>query len=184
MSIFLKALNQLKNPVEKLEFFRKEDCRIQTMIANLNSVSEMITNHYSVYDKTTKADINYLAEKYKSTFRDYRSAMIKDSKKVDLPQTLIAINNRMIKEAESFYIESNIILDNIKKEMDKHAKREYGKKLSEKIYPQKDEYIRSFENISEGVRAWDCLVALVEDGTITLEGLPEYGIEIEGIVID
>lgn len=184
MSIFIKALNQLKNPVEKLEFFRKEDIRRQTIISNLNMMNEMITNRYSVYNKATKADINYLADTYKTTFRDYRSAMIKDSKKVDLPQTLIAINNRMIKEAESFYIDSCLILDNIKKEIDKYSKRQYGEKLLSKIYPQKDEYIRSFETISEGRRAWECLVAIVEDGTVTLENLPEYGIDVEGIVID
>lgn len=184
MSYFYSQLNRLKNPVEKLEFFRKEDSRIQTIVANLTAMNEMITQRYSVYDKTTKADINFLAERYKAIFRDYRSAMIKDSKKVDLPQTLIEVNNRTMKDAQSFYIESNLVLDQIKKEMDKYAKRQYGEKLLAKIYPQKDEYIRSFEKISEGVRAWDCLVDLVEDGTITLEGLPEYGIDIEGIVID
>jgi hypothetical protein len=184
MSNFLKALNRLKNPVEKMEFFRKEDYRMQTIIANLNAMNVMINTRYSTYDKQTKTDINYLAEKYKLIFRDYRSAMIKDSKKVDLPTTLISINNRMIKEAESFYIESNIILDRIKKEMSNHVKRQYGQKLLEKIYPQKDEYMRSFDTVSEGVRAWECLVSIVEDGTIQLNDLPEYGIDIEGIVLD
>lgn len=184
MSYFYSQLNRLKNPVEKLEFFRKEDTRIQTIVSNLTAMNDMITQRYSVYDKKTKSDINFLADRYKAIFRDYRSAMIKDSKKVDLPKTLIEVNNRTMKDAQRFYIESNLILDEIKKEMDKYAKRQYGEKLLAKIYPQKDEYIRSFEKISEGVRAWDCLVDLVEDGTITLEGLQEYGIEIEGIVID
>jgi hypothetical protein len=184
MSIFLNALNRLKNPVEKLEFFRKEDYRRQAIIANLNAMNVMISTRYSIYDKHTKSDINYLAEKYKLMFGDYRSAMIKDSKKVDLPNTLISINNRMIKEAESFYIESNIILERIKKEMSNHVKHQYGQKLLEKIYPQKDEYMRSFDTVSEGVRAWECLVSIVEDGTIQLNDLPEYGIDIEGIVLD
>lgn len=184
MSYFSKALNRLKNPVEKLEFFRKEDYRMQTIIANLNAMNVMISTRYPIYDKQTKSDINYLAEKYKLMFRDYRSAMIKDSKKVDLPATLISINNRMIKDAESFYIESNEILDSIKKEMSNHVKRQYGQKLLDSIYPQKDEYIKSFDTISEGVRAWECLVSIVEDGTIQLKDLPEYGIDIEGITLD
>lgn len=184
MSNFLKALNRLKNPVEKFEFFRKEEYRMQTIIANLNAMNVMINTRYPTYDKHTKSDINYLAEKYKMMFRDYRSAMIKDSKKVDLPNTLISINNRMIKEAESFYIESNVILDNIKKEMSNYVKRQCGQKLLAKIYPQKDEYIRAFDTVSEGSRAWECLVSIVEDGTIQLKDLPEYGIDIEGIVID
>ena len=184
MSIFLNALNRLKNPVEKLAFFQKEDYRMRTIISNLTSMNEMISNRYAVYDKQTKADINYLAERYKTIFRDYRSAMIKDSKKVDLPATLIAVNNRMIKDAEHFYIESNLILERVQKELTVYLKRKSGEQLLEKIYPQKDEYIRSFDSISEGVRAWECLVAIVQDGTIGLKDLPEYGIDIDGLVLD
>lgn len=184
MSIFLNTLNRITNPAEKLAFFHKEDCRMQTIIANLNAMNVMIITRYPIYDKHTKSDINYLSEKYKLLFRDYRSAMIKDSKKVDLPTTLISINNRMIKEAESFYIESNLILNSIKKEMSNHVKRQYGQKLLNKIYSQKDQYIKSFDTISEGVRAWECLVSIVEDGTIQLKDLPEYGIDIEGIIIE
>lgn len=183
MSIFLNALNRLKNPAEKLAFFQKEDYRMRTIISNLTSMNEMISNRYATYDKHTKADINYLAERYKKLFRDYRSAMIKDSKKVDLPATLIAVNNRMIKEAEAFYIESNLILERVQKEMTVYLKRKSGEQLLEKIYPQKDEYIRSFDSISEGVRAWECLVSIVEDGTIQLKDLPEYGIDIDGIIL-
>lgn len=184
MSIFLNTLNRLENPAEKLAFFHKEDCRMQTIIANLNEMNLMISTRYPTYDKNTKADINYLAERYKKIFRDYRSAMIKDSKKVDLPATLIAINNRMIKEAELFYIESNHILERVQKEMAVYIKRKSSEQLLEKIYPQKDDYIRSFETISEGVRAWECLVSIVEDGTIGLNDLPEYGIDIDGLVLD
>lgn len=183
MSIFLNTLNRLKNPAEKLAFFHKEDYRMQTIIANLTAMNMMISSRYASYDKYTKADINYLADRYNALFRDYRSAMIKDSKKVDLPATLIEVNNRMIKEAERFYIESNLILDRIKKEMSEHLKRKSGEQLLKHIYPQKDEYIRSFETISEGVRAWECLVSIVEDGTVQLKDLSEYGIDIDGIVL-
>lgn len=184
MFYFMKTLNSLKNPVERMAYFQKEDERLQTMISNLNQMTAMISSRYSVYDKTTKADINYLAEKYKTTFRDYRSAMIKDSKKVDLPNTLIAINNRMIKEAENFYVESTHVLERLRKELGEFMKKKQGSLLLEKIYPQKEEYIRSFETVSEGVRAWECLVAIVEDGTVELKDLPEYGIDIEGIVLE
>lgn len=78
-------------------------------------MNEMISNRYATYDKHTKADINYLAERYKKLFRDYRSAMIKDSKKVDLPATLIAVNNRMIKEAEAFTLKATLFLSVFRK---------------------------------------------------------------------
>jgi hypothetical protein len=38
-----------------------------------------------------------------------------------------------------------------------------------------DEYIRGFDSVREGKRAYDCLVELVNDGTVTAEQLPEYG---------
>lgn len=180
-SHFLKVLNNLRNPMERLYFFQKEDNRMQTIIKNLTQMNEIITIRYSTYDKHTKADINHLAEQYKRSFPDYRSAMIKNSKKVDLPQTLIAVNNRMIENAKSFYIESDNILERIQKEVNQYMKRQNGKKILEKIYSQKEAYIRSFDSTSEGLRGWECLVSIVEDGTIGLKDLPEYGIDIEGI---
>lgn len=184
MSYFLKMINRLNNPVERIAFYQKEDERIQTLIANLKAMNLMISTRYSVYDKTTKVDINNLAEMYKRVFRDYRSYMIKESKKVDLPKTMIEINNRMIKESENFYVEHNTLLSDLNKELAVYIKKQIGRKIASQIYAQKDEYIDSFETKSAGVRAWDCLIAIVEDGTVELKDLPDYGINIDGIVID
>ncbi len=45
-------------------------------------------------------------------------------------------------------------------------------------YANREEYIRSFDSINEGVRLYDCLVDLVEDGTVSsMEELADYGME-------
>jgi hypothetical protein len=79
-------------------------------------------------------------------------------------------------------------LVNIKKDLlvdlEKSEKIRIGYLIVEKIYCQKDEYIRSFESVQEGLRAWECLVYIIEDGTVSLNELPSYGIKIEGISIE
>jgi hypothetical protein len=44
-------------------------------------------------------------------------------------------------------------------------------------YKNKDEYIRGFDKISEGIRAFDCLIFILEEGTISPSQLPDYGME-------
>jgi len=44
-------------------------------------------------------------------------------------------------------------------------------------YNHRDEYIRDSENIDQGIRQFDCLIACLESGTITPEQLPDYGME-------
>ena len=46
-------------------------------------------------------------------------------------------------------------------------------------YSHKDEYIRGFENINEGIEAFDCLIVILEEKTIKPEQLPENGMDIE-----
>lgn len=38
-----------------------------------------------------------------------------------------------------------------------------------------NDYINGFDNKREGVRNYECLVGLVEDGYITINNLEEYG---------
>lgn len=44
-------------------------------------------------------------------------------------------------------------------------------------YEHKDEYIRGFYSISEGIRQFDCLISILESGTIEPKDLPDYGME-------
>lgn len=48
------------------------------------------------------------------------------------------------------------------------------------LWKHREEYIRGFDNVDEGIRSFDCLVALVEWKTIqTVEELVEHGCELE-----
>ena len=47
----------------------------------------------------------------------------------------------------------------------------------EYCYRHKDDYIRSFDQIDEGMRQFECLIPLVEDGTVKPEALPDYGMD-------
>ncbi len=38
-----------------------------------------------------------------------------------------------------------------------------------------DEYVRGFDSLREGTRAYGCLVDLVQSGHVTAAELPEYG---------
>lgn len=42
------------------------------------------------------------------------------------------------------------------------------------------EYMQGFDNPREAVRAYDCLLDLVESGHVTPEQLPEYGFPMPG----
>ncbi len=46
-------------------------------------------------------------------------------------------------------------------------------------YRNRDEYIKGFERVDEGLRQFDCLVALLEDGTVTPDQLGDYGMSTE-----
>ena len=44
-------------------------------------------------------------------------------------------------------------------------------------YDNRDEYIRGFDKISEGIRGFDCLIEILEHGTIKPVDLPKYGMD-------
>ena len=44
-------------------------------------------------------------------------------------------------------------------------------------YEHEDEYIRGFNDIHEGIEAFECLISILEYETINPSQLPEYGME-------
>ena len=44
-------------------------------------------------------------------------------------------------------------------------------------YEHKDQYIIDYGNVSEGIRAFECLICILKDGTIGPEDLAYYGME-------
>lgn len=49
-------------------------------------------------------------------------------------------------------------------------------KALEFCHKNKEEYIRGFETVEEGLQQFDCVISLLEDGTITPGQLKEYGL--------
>lgn len=43
-------------------------------------------------------------------------------------------------------------------------------------YQKREDYVRGFDSIDEGIRAFDCLISILESDTIKVSDLPEYGI--------
>jgi hypothetical protein len=44
-------------------------------------------------------------------------------------------------------------------------------------YEHQDQYVREYDTVSEGMRQFECLITILEDGTITPAELPTYGME-------
>lgn len=44
-------------------------------------------------------------------------------------------------------------------------------------YKHRDEFIRDYGSIDEGVRSFECLIGILEDGTIKPEELADYGMD-------
>jgi hypothetical protein len=46
-------------------------------------------------------------------------------------------------------------------------------------YRHREQYIRDSDSISDGIRQFECLIAILEDGTIKPEDLSGYGMSYE-----
>lgn len=44
-------------------------------------------------------------------------------------------------------------------------------------YKHKNDYVKSMDDVEEGLRQFECLIAILEDGTIEPSELPAYGME-------
>lgn len=53
------------------------------------------------------------------------------------------------------------------------------KEAVEYCYENRDEFIIDFGSVDEGLRQFDCLISILEDGTIKPSQLHEYGMEYE-----
>lgn len=180
---FFKTINAMKTADERLVYFYSVIERKKAIISNLEQFSSYLKTRYPDYNKTNKDEIKWLADRYLSLFKDYRSAIIKSSKKADLIDSIITVHNRMIKTEQEFFVEADEIEVRLKKDLEKSNKRKIGAIILNAISSQREEYVRSHETVNEGIRNWDCLVSLVEDGTVGLAELPSYGIETDGLVL-
>lgn len=47
----------------------------------------------------------------------------------------------------------------------------------EYCYDHRDDYIRDFDSIDEGIRQFDCLISILESDTITPDQIADYGMD-------
>lgn len=135
-----------------------------------------IQNHFSVYNKHTKSYLNRLSETIHSR-RDYTSAMVKKSKKADLPATLINVLEQLIDSHNNHINSLNELKSSLKNTLELQKKIIQGRLLFESISYKREQYIDSFETANEGERAWRVLEIRVCNGTVGINDLESYGIE-------
>lgn len=172
----MASFNHIKDVYE-------QRCEIDKTIASVwddvdayTSRIETIKTHFSVYKKDTKSYLNGLAEAICAR-RDYTSAMVKNSKKSDLPSTLINVYTRLIDRCNDQINTLQGLRVDVQKTIDEQEKRKQGRLLFKNIASQREQYIDSFETVTEGKRAWECLESLVCDGTVGINDLESYGIK-------
>ena len=157
--------NNLKQQQENLVNIEQ----LRTIIAEMDGIA---------YSNATKARINQVANQFMAANRDYRGAMIKSALKKDLPAKIIMVCNINIKDFEARNERLNVDNEKLKEKSVIEEKRKVADALLDRVYPYKEEYIRGFSKISEGVRDWDCLVDLIEDSYVLEKNLIEYGIDL------
>jgi len=156
--------------IKEMERANAQMFEYEALIEKLNNME---------YTPETRDEIKNLAERFITQFKDYRAHMLKTCKKSELIQTLITILTRTNSDLSDYI---TLTLSNELARCDKHFETiAIGRKrdaLLEKVYPYENQYINDFDNVREGIRAWDCLLSCIESGYITETNLGEYGIDL------
>ena len=117
-----------------------------------------------------------MANRLSSEFKDWRSHALSSSTKKELVKNISLVLNRTVEYLDAELRKTEVGLTKIlEREQQEVLSKERSNFLSQ-VYKFKDDYIRGFDSISEGVRSWDCLEALIEDGTVNKLNIAEYGI--------
>lgn len=162
--------NYKKKLLEENENIKKQVDEANSIIARMNQLGG--------YNSETKKEINEQADIMIGLYKDWRGHCIKTSKKKDLIRNIIIVCEHNLKSLVEKSVNLTEKFLEFAQDEEKNAKRKTANDLADKVYPYKDEYIRGFESISEGVRQWDCLYDLIETGYVVEDQLPEYGIDL------
>lgn len=163
---------------EAIQYFDELKIKISLQKDEYLNLKDIFSNELSVYNKETKVQINLITDELKQKYKDYRSAMLKDSTKKELPSTVINICNRELNSLTLLESHFPEIDENINKRLKERDIRNNANILIEKIHSKKNEYIESFLTRQEGIRAWDCLIGCIESGHITSDNIETYGITV------
>ena len=141
---------------------------------------EMVKSEVSglAYNKDTRDGIKARSEQMQKMFGDFRSAMLQASKKKDLIETIIKVCDRTITIEQERMTELHVDLSKIDARIEEQKAHEKRLEFVERLHPYKEQHVRSFDTVSQGIRDWDCLLTLAEDGYVHEGNIGEYGIDL------
>ena len=153
---------------------------IKHLQAAISSVEKM------TYNSKTKDEIISIANKLKKNYSTNPNNIIVKSlimesplKEKDLPSRIIKVCLFEIEKIEKLNHKIDLSVEKYKERYAQIEKQEKAKELAEKILPYRDEYIHNFESLKDGIRQWNCLFSLVDDGEIQEEDLFYYGLKLK-----
>lgn len=167
-----QKLKTIEDRLESLE--RTFESRIE-INQFLNEIeAELLT--YEGYNKETKVRLNELSETLLDRLFSgscWAHHCIRKGRKKDLIDNMKIVILRTKESLEKngvFLIEKK---KEVEKSLEKREKLEVARALWQRVCEHED-----FEDIrdSHDNRSWECLVDLIETGTITEKDLPDYGI--------
>lgn len=141
------------------------------------------------YNSKTKDEIISIANKLKKNYSmnpmNPNSLIVKSLimesplKEKDLPSRIVKVCLFEIEKIERLNHKIDLSVEKYKERYAQIEKQEKAKELAEKILPYRDEYIHNFESLKDGIRQWNCLFSLVDDGEIKEEDLFYYGLKLK-----
>lgn len=130
------------------------------------------------YNAKTRDFVKSIAEELSKKYSDFRGYMLKNCKKSDLIKTIIEVCDRTIRIENERMEVSLASLKKLEEQESERKQRESYHALAARVAPYENEYIKSFGNVREGFRDWECLISCIESGHITEEELIKYGIDL------
>lgn len=156
----------------KRTFFKENTRVMQELAQELNTI-------LIEYNGVTRDDIKSMAIQISGMCKgDWREHHIKTAKKSELREKMLMVISRTIEDngewLKAIETEAAHRTNIVKAKQESKNIREW---FYTKVLPHKDDYIRGFDKINEGIRQWECLEELCLTGTVTAENIGQYGIE-------
>jgi hypothetical protein len=130
------------------------------------------------YDAQSRAKYKAIRERICMLFRDYRAAHVANCKVTELPERIVQVSERTLRHIATCRAKEEQDKEDLRKELLDKLTRASREALVNLIWDQKEDYIRGFDSVTEGVSAWDCLIDSIRYGYITRDNLAHHGITI------
>lgn len=146
-----------------------ENAELQELKAK---VSQM---QYTGGSADDKEFLKFTACSLMSKYPDFRRAILKSSKKADLPTSITNVIDRTLSHNNAVIL---TIEEKIKEILDRELACSISaarQELIDRVWSQKKQFIQTVSNVEE----WECLIECIRSGDITESQLPSYGINLE-----